>query len=183
MLTITERFREALRHDAPDFRVELNQQMMATLSKYYELLFKWNDRLHLVAPSSPEEFAARHVLESLMLLPHLKADERLVDVGSGAGLPAIPCLIARRDVNATLIEASTRKSVFLREALRVLGIQERAKVIAGRFEKIEKIAADVFACRALGRFEEMLPQLVEWAPASSKGAGFVGGGLKGQVGK
>ena len=54
----------------------------------------------------------------LVLLKHLPANAKVVEVGAGAGLPIIPCLIVRPDLEAVLIEASKKKSVFLREALR-----------------------------------------------------------------
>ena len=124
MPTPTETFSQALRDNAAEFGIQLGADEVARLSNYYELLLKWNDRLHLVAPCSPEEFATRHVLESLMLLPHLPQNARVVDVGSGAGLPIIPCLIVRADLRATLVESSPRKAVFLREALRDVNSRE-----------------------------------------------------------
>ncbi len=113
MPTPTEKFGQALWNNAAEFGIQLRAAEVTRLSKYYELLLKWNDRLHLVAPCSPEEFATRHVLESLLLLPHLPENASLLDVGSGAGLPIIPCLIIRTDLSATLIESSPRKAVFL----------------------------------------------------------------------
>src|SRR3989441_9502661 len=118
MPTSIERFREALHDKSADFGVQLTDRDIERLSDYYALLLKWNPRLHLVAPCSPKEFATRHVLESLLLLRHLPPNARVVDVGSGGGLPIIPCLIVRADLSATLIESSPRKAVFLREALR-----------------------------------------------------------------
>ena len=53
------------------FELDLSSGTLAQLDAFYSLLTHWNDRLHLVAPCSPEEFATRHVLESLMLLKHL----------------------------------------------------------------------------------------------------------------
>src|ERR1043165_9188450 len=112
-----EQFAEALRIQAPAFAVSLGRDEIRKLTKYYEFLTGWNPRLHLVGPCSPEEFATRHVLESLILLEHLPQGATIADVGSGAGLPIIPCLIARPDLKATLIESSQKKTVFLREAL------------------------------------------------------------------
>ena len=71
------------------FGVELAPETVALLGAYYSLLIHWNDRLHLVAPCSPEEFATRHVLESLLLLPHLPHAAKIADIGSGGGLPII----------------------------------------------------------------------------------------------
>jgi 16S rRNA (guanine527-N7)-methyltransferase len=165
MPTEIERFSQALRQHASDFAVQLRDDDIQLLSSYYELLLKWNPRLHLVAPCSPEEFATRHILESLALLPHLARAARVTDVGSGAGLPIIPCLIMRDDLRATLIESSQKKVVFLREAFRQL--PNPPQLIATRFEEIPAPAADVVTCRAIDHFQEMLPKLVDWAPPSS----------------
>ena len=161
-----DEFAAALQQDGSAFGVALSSVEIIHLTSYYELLLHWNPRLHLVAPCSPAEFATRHVLESLLLSRYLKAGARVVDVGSGGGLPIIPCLIARPDIHATLIESSPKKSVFLREALHSLKLDDRANVIANRFEQMPPPDADVITCRALERFQELLPQLIEWAPAN-----------------
>ena len=115
------RFARALSDNESAYDVELSAAAMAKLEKFYSVLIHWNDRLHLVAPCSPEEFATRHVLESLLLMKHLPANTKIADIGSGAGLPIIPCLIARPDLDATMIESSKKKAVFLREALNAVG--------------------------------------------------------------
>src|SRR2546428_12715504 len=102
----TKKFRETLEIEAPAYGVTLAAEALQQLSEYYELLNAWNSRLHLVAPASPRQFATRHVLESLFLLEYLPKGASIVDVGSGAGLPIIPCLILRPDIRAVLIEAS-----------------------------------------------------------------------------
>src|SRR5258708_36144236 len=160
MPTPTETFSQALRDHAAEFRIEFVADEDRRLGNYYELLQKWNDRLHLVAPCSPEEFATRHVLESLMLLPHLPKNASLVDVGSGAGLPSIPCLIMRADLRATLVESSARKAVFLREALRDVNSCEPANLTVARFEQTDAPEADFVTCRSLDRFQEFLPALI-----------------------
>jgi 16S rRNA (guanine(527)-N(7))-methyltransferase RsmG len=162
-LTLTDEFVKALASNADAFRVSLGDDASERLRRYYELLLEWNARLHLVAPCSPEEFAVRHVLESMLALPFLGSGARMFDVGSGAGLPAVPCLIVRPDLSATLVEASPKKSVFLREALRLTEKPERATVVAARFEKLDAPDADVVTCRALDRFKEMFARLVAWS--------------------
>src|ERR1041385_6928858 len=103
-----EQFANALRLAAPEFGIEFDEDRIRKLKEYYELVLKWNPRLHLVAPCSPEEFATRHVLESLTLLRHLPLDAGIVDIGSGGGLPVIPCLLVRDDLQATQARGASR---------------------------------------------------------------------------
>ena len=161
--------------------VQLRERDIERLGDYYQLVLKWNPRLHLVAPCSSEEFAVRHILESLVLLPHLSQGARVTDVGSGAGLPIIPCLIMRDDLRATLIESSQKKVVFLREALRSFGGQEPPRLIAARFEDVPVPATDFVTCRALDRFQQLLPDLIDWAPRSSTLLLFAGDALRNQI--
>src|SRR6266849_3405947 len=142
MPTPTEKFGQALWNNAAEFGIQLRAAEVTRLSKYYELLLKWNDWLHLVAPCSPSEFATRHVLESLLLLPHLRQKARIADIGSGAGLPIIPNLIVRPDIHAILIESSKKKTVFLREGLRNTETAIQAGVVAEQFEKLPTPAVD-----------------------------------------
>jgi 16S rRNA (guanine(527)-N(7))-methyltransferase RsmG len=176
-----ERFREALQDKSADFGVRLIDRDIERLSAYYALLLKWNPRLHLVAPCSPEEFATRHILESLVLIHHLPTNARVADIGSGAGLPLIPCLLVRRDLRVTLIESSQRKLIFLREALRHTNSETLARLIGGRFEVIPVPEVGFITCRALDRFWEMLPKLVDWAPANCTLLLFAGMALRKQL--
>jgi 16S rRNA (guanine(527)-N(7))-methyltransferase RsmG len=162
-LTPREEFDKALAEHSAAFGVALDDETRERLCDYFEAVARWNAHLHLVAPCAPAEFATRHVLESLLAVRFIKDGATLVDVGSGAGLPATPCLVARPDVSATLVESSQKKSVYLRETLRDLGLNERARVVAERFEKVKPPAADALTCRALERFTEVLPALVEWS--------------------
>jgi 16S rRNA (guanine527-N7)-methyltransferase len=160
-----ERFEKALLANMLSFGVELSPEALAQLRAYYSLLTRWNDRLHLVAPCSPEEFATRHVLESLVLLEHLPPDAKIADIGSGGGLPIVPCLIARPDLEATLIESSQKKAVFLREALKEVG--RSATIIARRFEEIKAPDVAFVTSRALDQFTRKIPVLLTWAPKGS----------------
>ena len=144
------------------FELALSDKTLAQLFEYYILLSRWNDRLHLVAPCTPEEFSIRHILESLLLVKHLPANAKIADVGSGGGLPIIPCLIARADLQATLIESSQKKAVFLREALNVAG--RSASILARRFEEIDAPDVEFVSCRALEQFTSKVTDLIDWAP-------------------
>lgn len=159
------RFARALSANESAYDVELSAAAMAKLEKFYSVLIHWNERLHLVALCSPEEFATRHVLESLLLVKHLPANTKIADIGSGGGLPIIPCLIARPDLDATLIESSKKKAVFLREALKTVG--RSATIIPRRFEEIKAPDVSFVTSRALDQFIRQIPVLLEWAPKGS----------------
>lgn len=160
-------FRNSLRLAMPEYGVDLSPEMPDQFAAYYELLLRWNERLHLVAPCPPEEFATKHVLESLTLVNHLPDDAKVADVGSGAGLPIIPCLIARPNSTATLIESSQKKSVFLREALKTIGALKRANIVSRPFEESPTPDVQFVTCRALDDFNAKLRELIHWAPAGS----------------
>lgn len=176
-----EEFAGALAAEAGAFGAELDGAALARLVAYFEILTAWNARLHLVAPCSPREFAVRHVLESLLALPYLAAGARVADVGSGGGLPAVPCLAAREDLSAVLFESSAKKAVFLREALRAVGVSARARVVAERFEQTNAPEADAVTCRALERFAETLPRLVAWSPPGATLLFFGGDKIRGAL--
>jgi 16S rRNA (guanine527-N7)-methyltransferase len=179
--TLADEFKSALKEHAPAYALQLTTPEISRLGEYYEQVMAWNTRLHLVAPCSPAEFATRHILESLLALKHLPAEAHILDVGSGAGLPIIPCLIVRPALRATLIESSPKKAIFLREALRRVAPQSEATVIVERFEKTRAPAADFLTCRALDRFVETLPRLIEWAPRATTLLLFGGEGLRAQL--
>ena len=164
-----------------EFDLDLPAATVKRLGEYYSLLTRWNDRLHLVAPCSPEEFATRHVLESLLLLKHLPDGAKIADIGSGAGLPIIPCLIARPDLQATLIESSQKKSVFLREAVNQLG--RPSVIIPKRFEDVPPPAVSFVTCRALDQFMNKVSTLISWAPERSTLLLYGGESLREQLQK
>ena len=181
MPTPTERFATALKVHSSHFGVELAPEHIARLQDYYTLLLKWNPRLHLMAACTPEEFATRHALEALLLLKYLPPGTALADIGSGGGLPIIPCLILRNDLRVNLFEASQKKCVFLKAALRAVQRQDRGTVVNTRFETA--IAPDIqfVTCRALERFEELVPPMIEWAPAGTTFLFFVGAAMKEKI--
>jgi 16S rRNA (guanine527-N7)-methyltransferase len=169
------RFEQSLSSNMGSYDLDLPEETLAQLARYYSLLTRWNDRLHLVAPCSPEEFATRHVLESLLLLRYLPANAKIADVGSGGGLPIVPCLVARSDLEVTLVESSQKKAVFLREALNVVG--RKATIVARRFEDIEAPEVSFISCRALDQFRDKVAALIDWAPEGATLLLFGGEGL------
>lgn len=158
-----QEFIDAITENQKAFGVELAETTVDVLADYYELVQQHNPILHLVAPCPPEEFATRHILESLTLLQFLPSDARFADIGPGAGLPSIPCLIARDDLKGVLIESKEKKANFLHEAIEACGLVGRVEVINRQFSETGSPDAAYIVCRALDRFAENLPRLLKWA--------------------
>lgn len=154
---------DALRLHGQSFGIELTEVQLGRLADYYELVQEHNPLLHLVAPCSAEEFAVRHILESLTLLDCLPEGTRLADVGTGAGLPSFPCLLVRNDLSAILIESKEKKARYLEEATKRLEIDDRVSIVNTQFEEARDLKFSFVACRALDKFTEKLPRLVKWA--------------------
>lgn len=160
-----------------DFQINLSNEKISALDDYYKIVLAHNDLLHLVAPCSPEIFAVRHVLESLTLLEYLPKKAKFADIGTGAGLPSIPCLIVREDLRGYLIESSQKKSGFLQEAMTKLGLKNRAEIINKQFEEVQKPFVNFVTSRALDKFTKKLPALVKWS-GNSRLALFGGHNLR-----
>jgi len=157
-----EAFIEALKLNQAAFEVDLASSSVERLADYYGLVQENNQLLHLVAPCSAEEFAVRHILESLTLLEFLPANTRFADVGTGAGLPSIPSLLVREDLSGVLIESKEKKVAFLEHAVKDLGISSRTQVINQQFEEVQERDFTHVTCRALDKFTEKLPRLLKW---------------------
>ena len=175
-------FAAAVKKNQADFRLSLGDDKIDALGDYYEIVMAHNSLLHLVAPCSPEVFAVRHILESLTLLEFLPENARFADVGTGAGLPSIPCLIARHDLRGILIESSQKKSLYLQEAAANLGLHARTEIINRQFEEVQKLNVDLITSRALDKFTKKLPALVKWS-GKSRLAFFGGNGLRTELQK
>jgi 16S rRNA (guanine527-N7)-methyltransferase len=160
---IREEFIHSIQDNQAAFGPELTLQTISRLADYFEMVMAANPLLHLVAPCTPGEFAARHILESLTLLEFLPINAKFADVGAGAGLPSIPCLIARADLRAVIIESKEKKSAFLQDVLSKLELGDRVRLISRQFSETERPDVTYITCRALDRFTQNLPRLLKWS--------------------
>lgn len=111
-----EGWHQALGDGLRALAVELPADAVGRLVGLIALLLKWNRVYNLTAIRQPDAVVSHHLLDSLVVLPYLPMRGRLADVGSGAGLPAIPLAIARPDLAVTSIEAVEKKAAFQRQA-------------------------------------------------------------------
>lgn len=130
-----------LRAGTTELGLTLSAQGCERLLDYLELLVRWNAVYNLTAVRDPSDMVARHLLDSLAVAPFVRGDS-LADLGSGAGLPGIPLAILEPARQFVLIDSNGKKSRFLREVVRMLGLnnvrveQIRAEDAQGQFDCI-----------------------------------------------
>lgn len=125
------------------------------LLDYLDLLARWNKTYNLTAVRDPQEMLRKHLLDSLAMHPHF-TQTTLADLGTGPGLPGIPLAIVRPEAAISLIESNGKKTRFLREAVRQLGL-DNTRVIASRAEAVaEPGHYQAITARAMDRLAGIL---------------------------
>jgi len=115
--------------------LDVDEAAQTKLLAYIALLDKWNRTHNLTAIREPQRVVTHHLLDALATLPHLPdaASVRLIDVGSGGGLPGVPLAIARPRWRVTLLDSNRKKAAFLRQTAAELALANVA-VVAMRAE-------------------------------------------------
>jgi 16S rRNA (guanine527-N7)-methyltransferase len=139
-VSASREFRERLRRRAKLADLTPSSELVARLESYYQLLARWNSKVNLTAfrltVAGEDEAIDRLLIEPLVAARHISASAASVmDAGSGGGSPAIPLKLAAPRLNLRMVESKTRKAVFLREAVRTLGLSGAA-VETARFEEL-----------------------------------------------
>ena len=140
----------------------LADTQVATLECYLDLLEKWNRVYNLTAIRERSRMVTHHLLDSLAVLPHVRGP-RVLDVGSGAGLPGIPLAVAGPALHVTLLESNHKKSAFLTQAVAELQLAN-VQVVMERVESWQPEARfDTIVSRAfaeLGEFASLAGRLL-----------------------
>lgn len=135
--------------------LSVSAQQRALLLDYLALLVKWNKAYNLTAVRLPSRMVARHLLDSLAIFPHIDG-QRLIDVGTGAGLPGVPMAILYPQREFHLLDSNGKKTRFLFQVKTALGLDNmtvhHARVESFRDER----AFDAVLSRAFASLEDMV---------------------------
>ena len=150
--------------------IELDAGDAERMRAYLGALLAANERFNLTAVTDPAEAWVRHVQDSLTLVPFLASADakRVIDVGSGGGLPGLPLAIAMPGARFTLLEATGKKAAFLDETIAALGLRnarvvnERAEV-AGQDHHEHRAHYDAVVARAVARLNTLAELTVPFA--------------------
>ena len=135
-------------------KLTLTEQQYQQFADYVALLAKWNKVYNLTSVRQIDDMVGRHLLDSLTILPYLNG-ERLLDVGSGGGLPGIPIAIARPDLDVTLLDSNSKKTRFLQQVKAELGL-DNVNVVHSRVEQTDLPQFDLITARAFATIADII---------------------------
>ena len=128
-------FKDILLKQAQLSDIALSDDQVEKLTRYYELLIEWNEKMNLTALTEPEDVALKHFCDSILLLKYadLPQGSSLIDVGTGAGFPSVPVKIVRPDIKLCLLDSLNKRLTFLNEVVNELKLDD-VKIVHSRAE-------------------------------------------------
>lgn len=153
--------RDILDQALKQMNININSRAMQLFELYYHLLRNENEKINLISKKDEQKIITRHFLESIGILRQISFPEkcRVLDLGSGAGLPGIPIKIVRPDIEIFLVESKKKKARFIAKAVNELelpGASIIAKRVEDTYQEIEPV--DFVVSRGVAE----LKQLYKW---------------------
>ena len=160
-----EEFSKELTKLASKIEIELSLDEIEKLYKFMNLLLEWNEKINLTAITEPEDIILKHFVDSITIKKYIKSENKVLDMGTGAGFPGIPLKIISSDTNFTLVDSLNKRIIFLNEVCdklkldKIENIHSRAEELAKNKKYREQY--DIVTSRAVARLaslvEYMLP--------------------------
>lgn len=150
----TQQLRIQLVEQSTALGLTLTDSQLDKLMAYLVLLLKWNNAYNLTAVREPTDMVSRHLIDSLSILPYVHGP-RLIDVGSGPGLPGIVLAICRPDLQVTTLDSNGKKTRFQQQVKLELALTNLT-VINGRAEQCQAAPFDEVISRAFASISDMI---------------------------
>lgn len=154
---------ELLIKGALHYGKDINNQQIEQFTQYMDILKDWNTKMNLTAIEDDREIIIKHFIDSLSILPYVKdKEQKIIDVGTGAGFPGIPLKIANSNIDVTLLDSLEKRVKFLNEVIKATNIT-KIKAVHGRAEDmgvnpVYREKHDIAVARAVAN----LPVLLEY---------------------
>ena len=158
-----EVFSKELKNKAEQINILLEEKQIENFYKYMNLLLEWNEKMNLTAITEPNEVILKHFIDSLTIANLIEKDQKVIDVGTGAGFPGIPLSIVKEE-NITLLDSLNKRIKFLEEVINKLELKN-IKAIHSRVEefaknKKERESYDIATSRAVAPLNVLLEYLL-----------------------
>ncbi len=150
-----------------ELNIEVTEEKLAKLNKYYELLIEWNKKINLTAITEKKDVYLKHFYDSLTLVKiiDLNTISTFADIGTGAGFPGIVIKIFYPDIHITLIDSLNKRTDFLKLVIQKLKLDKIDVVTSRAEEYVKREKFDLVTARAVANLHILLEML---APLSSK---------------
>lgn len=120
-----------------EFNIKINDEQIKKFMNYMNLLLEWNEKINLTAITQPEEVKLKHFVDSLTVLKCINDDDKVIDIGTGAGFPGIPLKIMKENTKITLLDSLNKRINFLNIIIETLNLRN-IQAIHGRAEEIAR---------------------------------------------
>ena len=160
-------FSNLMKEYGKEIQIKFTEEQLQKFYKYMNMLIEWNKKINLTAIIEPKEIILKHFMDSLTILKYVNDNEKMLDVGTGAGFPGIPIKIMNENIEITLLDSLNKRINFLNEAINKLELKN-ISAIHSRIEDYGKNNKyrekyDIVTSRAVANLatlsEYMLPML------------------------
>ena len=155
-----------------DFNIKINDEQIKKFMNYMNLLLEWNEKINLTAITQPEEVKLKHFVDSLTVLKYINDDDKVIDIGTGAGFPGIPLKIMNENTKITLLDSLNKRINFLNIVIETLNLRN-IQAIHGRAEEIARNKLyrekyDVAVSRAVANLSTLTEYMLPFVKVGGK---------------
>lgn len=167
-----EEFSIELTKLASKIEIELSLDEIEKLYKFMYLLLEWNEKINLTAITEPEDIILKHFVDSITIKKYIKSENKVLDMGTGAGFPGIPLKIISSDTYFTLVDSLNKRIIFLNEVCdklkldKIENIHSRAEELAKNKKYREQY--DVVTSRAVARLASLVEYMLPFVKVGGK---------------
>ncbi len=157
-------FSQELKEKAKKINIILEEKQIEQFYEYMNLLLEWNEKINLTAIIEPKEVILKHFIDSLTIQKYIKEEQKVIDVGTGAGFPGIPLSIIKQNTEITLLDSLNKRILFLEEIISSLQLKNirtvHARVEEFAKNKKEREIYDIATSRAVASLNVLLEYLL-----------------------
>lgn len=155
-----------------EFNIKINDEQIKKFMNYMNLLLEWNEKINLTAITQPEEVKLKHFVDSLTVLKYINDDDKVIDIGTGAGFPGIPLKIMKENTKITLLDSLNKRINFLNIVIETLNLRN-IQAIHGRAEEIARNKLyrekyDVAVSRAVANLSTLTEYMLPFVKVGEK---------------
>lgn len=166
-----KQFKEELTKRAMQFGVNLLEEQQNQFYRYMQLLLEWNEKMNLTAITEPQEVLTKHFIDSISVVPYIKEEDKILDIGTGAGFPGIPLKIVLPQNSFTLLDSLNKRIHFLQEVVEQLKL-ENIEAVNGRAEEFckedRREGYHIVVSRAVAKLNVLLEYMLPFTKVGGK---------------